>query len=81
MRQNPDTRSPFGPFQLGTAGSLEQSLTDIMNVAELLYVLAMSDADIPGRCLYPAADQLRRLHREAAAAMEAILAGNREVAA
>ena len=81
MRQNTHAQSPFGPFQLGTAGSLEQSLTDIMNVAELLSVLAMSDADIPGRCLYPAADQLRRLHREAVDAMEAILTGNREVLA
>ena len=74
-------RSPFGPFQLGAAGNLEAALTDIMHVVELLSVLAMSDADIPARAIYPAADQLRRRHREAVDAMEAILAGKREVSA
>lgn len=81
MRQNTHAQSPFGPFPLGAASSLEEALTDIMHVVELLSVLAMSDADIPARAIYPASDQLRRCHREAVNAMEAILAGKREVAA
>lgn len=55
-------RSPFGPFQLGAAGSLEAALTDIMHVVELLSVLATAEQDIAARSLYPAADQLRRRH-------------------
>ena len=81
MRQNTHAQSPFGNFKLGTAGNLEEALTEIRHLVELLSVLAMSDGDIPACAIYPAADQLRRLHREAAAAMEAIFAGKREVLA
>lgn len=65
---------PDRPFHAGTVGCLESALEEVQHVIELLGALAACDLDINARCLYPAADSLKRAHTDATAALDRMFA-------